>query len=311
MRFILICATLLTGFALNFWQATEKGTPMRIHLERFSFDSPAGFEDSTNYTFKDSAKRELLTVSFGTRPPEADDLFSLLAIRRDNAEMVLAGKIHMEAEAEARIDGIAARMLSFTFEDSGIVYRERMAVSLPMPETYLQISYIAPTSVAKAQGRFEHILHSVVPAKRSPTNTTPTDYIRRWAKQMTLDVPRTLSAPRSIQFSSTTDHSTLGFQYFDAVNAAARPSFLEREYAEASTGLDRKSESISTSLGPMDMTSYTLKTPGNEDAPTMVRKVTFTVGGVEVRAYGRGPVPSTVQLDNVFKQWINSFGPDR
>ena len=103
---------------------------MRISVNRFSFEAPQGFEDITNYTFKDRKRQELLTVTFGARPPEARDLHSLLATRRDNLEMVPA-PVKVEGEQDTRVDGLPGRMLWFTFEDAGVSYRERWAVALP------------------------------------------------------------------------------------------------------------------------------------------------------------------------------------
>lgn len=280
---------------------------MRINFEGFSFDSPAGFEDSSNYTFKDSSRRELLTVSFGARPAEATDLPALLALRRDNLDIVVPGKVTLEAEAGARVDGMAARTLSFTFEADGVLYRERWAVALPTPEIYLQISYVARAADSNAQQRFEHILRSVVPARRTPTIATPSAYVRRWAKRMTLDVPKTLSPPRTIQFASLTGHAVLGFQYFDAADAIARQRFLESEGRENANGKDRKAESVDTKLGPVEIVSYMLTVPGNEDPPSAVRKAAFTIGAIQIEAFTRGPAAEASQMDGLFRQWIGTF----
>ena len=91
-----------------------KGDVMRIEMESFGFEIPPGFEDITSYTFKDRADREQLTITFGTRPPEATDLRRLMSLRRRNLDVVMPGVAKIETEASMRVDGLPGRMLTFS-----------------------------------------------------------------------------------------------------------------------------------------------------------------------------------------------------
>jgi hypothetical protein len=283
---------------------------MRVSLDQISFNEPEGYEDATNYTFSDAAKRELLTVTIGARPPEATDLQALLTLRRENLEISAASKINIEGESNAQVDGMPGRMLSFTFADRGVEFRERWAVAFPGADTYLQISYLAPTGDQKAQGRFEHILRSLGPAMPEPVvNPDPPGYVRRWAQQLTLDVPDTLAPPGTIQFVSPDGGVNLGFHYFDTKIPAARRRLLEHktlETQESQASDDREVEMIEARAGSIQYVSYTLKSP-YEPELSAVRRASLTIGNAQVQAFVRGPATAATQLDQVFRQWINTF----
>lgn len=286
---------------------------MRISVDRFSFEAPQGFEDITNYTFKDRKRQELLTVTFGARPPEARDLHSLLATRRDNLEMVPA-PVKVEGEQDTKVDGLPGRMLWFTFEDAGVSYRERWAVALPMPDTYLQISYAALADDEKAAERFAHILSSVVPARKEPPPSSPPDFVRRWAERMSLDVPAALAPPPTYQFTAK-DGATLVLSAYSNDPANRPPSEAAEKAQDSARGAELGETQQTyfrgaTAEGPIltySVTSHDAALPPQEE----VRRAHLTLaGGIVVHIAGRAPVGST-EMETAFQKLIESVQPSR
>lgn len=286
---------------------------MRISLDRFSFETPQGFEDNTNYTFKDPKRQELLTVTFGARPPEARDLPSLLAIRRANLE-ALPNPVKVEGESDTRVDGLPGRMLSFQFEEAGASYRERWAVALPAPDTYLQISYAAPANDEKAAQRFQHMLSSVVPARKEPTASSPAGYVRRWAKRMSLDVPAVLAPPRNYQFAAK-DRATLVLSAYSNDPAMRAPTEIEERAQDSARGAELGETERSPFYSPhaegliltYSLTSHDPGLPEREE----VRRAHLTLSdGTIVHVAARGPMGSA-EMETAFLRLIESVEPSR
>lgn len=280
---------------------------MRIEMERFSFEIPAGFEDTTSYTFKDRKDLEVLTVTFGTRPIEATNLRSLMSLRRRNLDVVMPGAAKIEAETDTRVDGLAGRMLTFTFEDRKITFRERWAVALPTPEMYLQVSYVAPASDGKAETRFSHICQSVVAAQKTPLAATPEGYVRRWARRMTLDVPASLAPPRVYQFVAKDDGGIqLLVQYHNPRSADAPMPTLQEDLAQdAARGAigDHQSQGITGSYGSGSLTAYSVTPAG--DAGVWAYVADLVLGnGVRMRASLHGPRASEARLRQVIERFV-------
>ncbi len=287
---------------------------MRISLDKFSFDAPPGFEDVTSYTFKDQRKRGLLTVTFGARPVEAHDLHSLLAIRRANLEMALAGDAKIEAESDVRVDGLPGRMLSFQFEDAGEKYRDRWAVALPGPDTYLQISYVALADDEEASHRFQHILASVVPARKQPPTTSPPGFVRRWAKRMSLDVPAVLAPPRTYQFVSK-NGTTLTLRAYSSAPTMQAPTEMEERAEDAAGGTELGETERLQFRGPNAeglVVTYPLTShdPARPEREVVRRAYLSLSGGISVHIAARAPLESA-EMEPAFQRLIKSIQPSR
>jgi hypothetical protein len=314
-RDFFLCAVLLSSIAAAQapWQAgSAKDKPMRIEMNRFSFEIPYGFEDTTNYTFKDQKDRELLTVSFSPRPEEATDLRTLMKLRRGNLDLVVPGAAKIEGESNTRVDSMPGRMLVFTFAENGVTFRERWAVAFPTADMYLQISYTAPARDARSGQRFNHILLSVVPAQRTPVTATPEGYARYWAKRMTLDVPASLSPPRVYQFVAGEDSQIrLNVKYYDAQSGPAPVPNADQEMAQdAAVGAigNQQSGPLTTAHGSGLVTMYSVKPP--RDAEIGVRTGELMLNnGVKVQASIRGPFTAAPRLDQILAGFIQSVTP--
>jgi hypothetical protein len=272
---------------------------MRIELDRFGFDVPSGFEDVTSYTFKDTGEQQVLTVSFGARPPEATNLARLMALRRGNLDIVMPGAAKIEGESNIRVDGLPGRMLAFTFQDRGTQFRERWAVALPTPDLYLQLSYVAPAHDNKAADRFSHICASVVAARKAAPPDSPSGYVRRWAERMTLDVPAVLLPPLTYQFTARENSEIrMLLQYEDPRRpGGSMPSLAQDLAYDATQGAigDREVHSLTGEYGTGSLTSYSITPQGAPASSASVADLVLN-NGLHVRISIHGPAASAARL---------------
>jgi hypothetical protein len=282
---------------------------MRIEMDRFSFEMPSGFEDNTNYTFKDRNEQENLTVSFGERPPEATSLRKLMAVRRGNLDLEMSEDTKIEAEADTRVDGLPGRMLVYTFKSGNRSFRARWAIALPAPEMYLQISYIASAADAKAGQRFNHICDSAVAARKTVLTATPAGYVRRWAERMTLDVPLSLSPPLVYEFLNRENRDiSLLLQYQEPQHPRTMPSTQEDLARDAAVGVigDRQSRALAGDYGTGSLTSYSITALGESETRAHLADLALR-NGVQLRVSIHGPLGSDTELKQTLARFIQSI----
>ena len=282
---------------------------MRIELRHFSFEPPAGFEDWTNYSFKDREDVRVLTVATGAPPEGATELGSLMADRKRDLEHGMGDALVIETEREGRVGGWPARLLTFTVADRGGRFREQWAVAFDGPESYLQISYAAPVDDPESGQRFEHIIRSV-----SSPETGARGFVRRWSGRFSLDVPDDLVPPRTYQFASGDDATHLVLSAFDLDDEeqVRNEPTLDQEVAE-DEGLGAVDNRAVTALdaGPERGTavSYTLDSETPDGAiRDWCRRVVLPRGDrVRIHLYGRTPVANRPALERAMTAWIDTF----
>lgn len=291
---------------------TSKQNSMRIILDNFSLEIPRGFSDQTTYLFKEPRQREELGSTFGSRPPEAFNLESMLAIRRERLTSIFPETVKIGPESDARIGGLPARMFSFTFTDGKVVSIGQWAVAFPSPQEYMQISYRAPASDSQAVQRFQHILHSVVPAPQTPPREQSPGFKRRWAGRMSFDVPLTLFPP-SVYVFARPDGIRLELGSYDPShsppqawgpfqNLALPPGPHESISA-------KKEDAVNSEDAKGTITGYLLSNPNKLPPSTnSIRQAAILMtNGVHIRISGRAPAPMTDQLDAAVKELVASL----
>jgi hypothetical protein len=309
----LVFWTWLASLAGQPLAAEPKGQSMRINLDWFSFEAPPGFVDATGHTFNDKDKRELLTVDAGDRPSGATNLASLLSLRRKNLEFAMAGGVTVEAEAEARVGELPGRMLAFRFEDKKVRYRERWAVALTVPDSYLQISHAALASDPEAAGRFQHILASVVLAGRPEESAPAPGYVRRWAGGLTLDVPKNLFPPRVWQFVSADGPKQVVVSAFDPRDTK-RPIPTEAEERAQDGARGTMEEAAPAMAVSRPQASGLIKvftltpTEGGIPARQSIRRAYLSLpGGILVHVFARAPMASGPALESLVANLVGSI----
>jgi hypothetical protein len=286
---------------------------MRISLDQFSFETPAGFTDVTNYTFPGRTAGQYLSVSFGARPAAATNLRALLANSKANLDIMAPDGVTMGEESDTRMDGLPARMLTFTFKDQEAEYRGFWAVALPMPETYVQISFVTLASDAGAAGRFRHILQSVVPARRKTPAVSPPRYVRRWVQRMTLDVPASLAPPSEFNFVSPDGAMRLALSSFNPTDPASRPPVVQelmlKETRKGAAVSDSESHSVSVPAGPASITGFVLSRHTLDgDRQEAFRYADLGLGAaLTARVVLRGPATSAAQIDGILSAFLEGI----
>jgi hypothetical protein len=289
-----------------------KGPTMRIALQQFSFEVPQGFEDWTNYTFKERAQTQVLTVSRGKRPREASDLRALLASRRAELERLVPGPLTMEAEVEGVIAQWPARLLVFSFVDRQTRFREQWAVAFDTPQTYVQISYATPAEDAAAAARFAHILRSVTPSGAPDRLEAPAGFVRRWAGICFLDVPEQLAPPRSYLFSTVDEKTQLVLTVYDLQDPARPEPSLEQEVVEdAQRGTVSEQTLASFAIGASQGRFLTYiveaETPEGQVRDTCRRALVQLGDRVRMHLYGRAQAADADWLEQIMTAWIRTF----
>lgn len=216
---------------------------MRIDVNDLSFSAPPGFTDVTGYSFEAPApERELCDVGGGPLFGEVRDLDDLFADRRRTVD--IPGASVIEGDGATTLAGLSARTLTYTILDEEGPCRERWAMAIDTPDTYLQIAYAARADNDRAEARFLHVVES---ASFVPESfTTPPGYVRRWTGKLWIDIPDHLAPPRRYQFLARDETRRLAVAFFPGV---AEPS-IEGELAEdvtlGETVRERSSTEITT-----------------------------------------------------------------
>ncbi len=313
MRWLSVAVTLFVCSYLPLSGQTEfqipKGESMRIDLDHVSFELPRGFVDKTAYSFQTRDQEDELIVSFGARPPEATDLATMFALRKSNIDIIIAGQTEMGEESDTRLDGLPARMFWCRFEDGGVLYESSLAVALPMPDTYVQISYIYKAKDKQARERFHHILQSVVPARGKVDSAAAPGYVRRWAERMTLEVPSTLIPPHVYEFVSQDRQFQLALYWFDSSDEEPTQSEDTAEDESTGTVSNRATETVQVGKGSALVVSYVLtKNDGVHATQESVRRAYLSLPTIaRVHLEARGPLARSTELDAILNRWIQSF----
>jgi hypothetical protein len=279
---------------------------MRIDIGDLSFTAPPGFTDVTGYSFKAPADKELCEVSGGALPPGVSDLDGLLAERRGELEDGLPSAIVIEGEGTTVLGGLPARTLTFSILDRNGRYRERWALALDTPGSYIQISYSAREDNAFAAERFEHVVAS---ASFTPVAlSTPDGYVRRWAGKLWLDIPAHLEPPRTYQFLSPDETNRLKIAFFAP---AAEPT-IERELAQDTALGEEVRERSSSEIATKELTGtlHVFKLARAQEGilfEDIVRRAHLLRQDVPVaHVYGRAPSADAIPLEALVDALIES-----
>lgn len=283
---------------------------MRVNLDGWRFEVPAGFDDWTNYTFESPVQHESLNVTYGLVPLGVRSVDELLSNRHRDVETALEGHAQIEEPTTTVLDGLDARTLTFETGDAGERFRERWVMAIDTIATFFQVAYAWAADNADAPARFDHILKSVA-RHAHPIPMTPPGYIRRWGGQLTLDVPTHLRSPRTYVFVDEPHQLRLEVSAYDP--ATAKPPSLEQEAQRDTLAGDVVVHESTTTYGTLRasgmVTRYGL---ANRSAPTKVTTVVIRaqltlLKGLRVSVCARAPASARDGMDRSFQQFVASL----
>lgn len=305
-----VLALLLQGLACKDPPIVVKGQRMRVELQQFSFEIPPGFDDWTNYSFKNREDDRVLTVSTGSRPPEASNLEALMSNRKSQLEQVIPGAVTLQAERDGSIGPWPARLLTFEVADRKRRFREHWAVAFDSPKTYIQISYGSPAENSESAEQFAHILRSVA----SPGSPGRTGFVRRWAGIFSLDVPAELFPPRTYQFTTSDEATHLALSAYTPSDSSRHEPSLEQEASEderRGTVSGKVAAEFTSEKGGGQSLTYVLESETPDGNILEVRRrVLLRLGeGARVHLYGRARADAAARLEQIMASWISSFAP--
>lgn len=285
---------------------------MQIDLNHLSFQTPSGFLDRTNYTFKDESDEELLQVNFAEPSREGMTIDEVMADRREELIEIFGDKLKIEEERPMVVAGHQARLLIFRGEGEGEGFRERWVIVQHSSEFFGLIAYRTPPEQTQYAANFKHILESVSFREEIVQQNSPDDrYVRRQAPPITLDVPRHLPPPDTYQFVSPDENVKLDLAIYDPQDSSTAQLQLEKEI-EADTqsgGEITLSESVSVSVNNAHgriITYVLLKTDLLGLRKYAVRRGQLAFdNGTTVSLEGRAPESSAAELATAFSVLLN------
>jgi hypothetical protein len=282
---------------------------MRIDVGDLGFSTPPGFNDLTGYSFKAPIEKELCEIGGGPLPPGVTDVDGLLAERRGELEDGLPGAIVIEGEGTTTIAGLPARTLTFAILDRTGRFRERWALALDTPTSYLQISYSSREDSVHAAPRFAHVVASA--SFSDVALTPPPGYTRRWTGKLWIDIPDHLLPPRTYKFASPDETTRLQVAF---VTEASEPT-IERELAQDTSLGEEIRERTSDAYTTRDLTGtlHTFKLARAQGGILMedvVSRAHLALGGIPVvHVYARGPSIDAPALRALFDTLCDSVTP--
>jgi hypothetical protein len=296
----------------NVASPTPTGVQMRIESKEFSFAVPPGFNDETNYAFKDRDERELLTVIYGRATPTTPTLESVIADRLGDMKDVLGGEMRIEQQSAASLAGVPARRASFTFEDRGTLFREQWVFAMLREPDYVHIAYVAPANDPQSALKFEHIISSVSPSGAS-TSPQATGFERRQAGQIWLDVPTTLAFPSVYLIVSPGERVRLTLSVYNPRTSREPLRTLDEEIASDTQSGARVSHQrevrINSAAGSGIAVHYLLSgddASGVEQQKIIRGRINLENGTI-LSLSGRANISSTTDLDASFDMVASSI----
>jgi hypothetical protein len=286
---------------------------MRVQLERFSIEPPAGFNDWTDYSFQLESRGEVLSVTSDSNPKTVIDLPSLTAFRRQDFERGMAGAATFESEGPAQLDDLPGHMLIYTFDDRGTRYRVRMVFALDTENSYIQLSYLTRADDAEADKKFKHILGSVTRAGKPDANRPGPGFIRRWAGKLVLDVPEYLEPPQTYYFLSLNEKTSLKLFVYDTRRSSQQIPVPEEEIrketrsGEKVTARGSRSATLGKATGTIAVYYF-----ADEKQPGVIKDACRLAHGMvtketRVHLVGRAPAADEKTLERDFLQMLKSI----
>jgi hypothetical protein len=176
-----------------------------MRVDGIAFESPAGLEDSTSYSYQAQATYEELSVEFELPIGRATPAEIVLADVRDGLAGYFASEFSAIAQGDQPFVGQPGKFLTYRLDGSEQVVSKIIVANAARRDgtrgDWIKLVYSAwPASLASAGGSIDAvvdpIIASVAPIERAPASVLP-GHVRQQAGDWVLDVPAHLLGPRT------------------------------------------------------------------------------------------------------------------
>ncbi len=283
-----------------------------ITTRNVRFKIPAGYLDTTNYSFNEKNNQEQLSVNRTSfdQPVSLDQLYKE---KQDELSSGMGDKIKITEEGSANIAGINAKYMMFSFEDHGVTFFDRWAVVLLNPNNSILISYLTQN---KDNAIFNHILSSLTLSETGKPSSATKGYTRRQAgHNITLDVPEKLIPPNTYSFASEDKQILLSISAYSPDEN--QPQMTLQDYINWDSGggvkkiIGGEIETLSIKGGSGQQAKYVIDYSSHPYSPTVqaTHRADIRVGETHLFLYGHSIPDLKEDLNIVWKEFTNSITP--
>jgi hypothetical protein len=182
-----------------------------MRVDGVAFESPAGLEDSTSYSFQARSTYEELSIEFELPVGRATPAEVVIDDVRDGLAGYFAAEYSTVARGDQPFVGQPGKFLSYRLDGSEQVVSKIIVANTARPDgsrgDWIKLLWSAwPAALASAGGSVDAvvdpIIASVAPVDSAPAAVLP-GHVRQQAGAWVLDVPAHLIGPRTFIYEDT------------------------------------------------------------------------------------------------------------
>jgi hypothetical protein len=174
-----------------------------MRVDGVAFESPAGLEDSTSYSYQARSTYEELTIEFELPVGRATPAEAVIADVREGLAGYFAAEYSTVAQGDQPFVGQPGKFLNYRLDGSEQVVSKIIVANTARPDgahgDWIKLVWSAwPASLAgrSVDAVVDPIIASVVPVDRAPASVLP-GHVRQQAGNWVVDVPAQLVGPRN------------------------------------------------------------------------------------------------------------------
>jgi hypothetical protein len=173
-----------------------------MRVDGVAFESPAGLEDSTSYSYQAPSSHEELTLEFELPVGRATPAEIVIADVHEGLAGYFAAEFVLVARGDQPFVGQPGKFLTYRLDGSEQVVSKIIVANTARPDgsvgDWIKLAWSA--ALASAGGSVDAIVDpiiaSVAPVERAPATVLP-GHVRHQAGDWVLDVPAHLLGPRT------------------------------------------------------------------------------------------------------------------